>query len=182
MTLLKKRPMAIAVAVLVMLSSTLFSARRGLTRQCSAVEQQFYTGAAGDYTGIYAQLEYAADSANRIVAELAVQGTEAADLRETRAALLDTLESGDLHGIHTAAEAMFAAADTLYAGLDTQALPEDSRAYIEQAMDDLHGAHRVIRDSGYNAAVEALETEVLSRFPANVLAELTRVQAPMRYE
>ena len=182
MGILQKRPAAIAIAAAVIVLSSQFGAPRSLSKLCRNVDEQFYTGTGvgTDHTGIYAQLQNACDAANA----LSSVGTseQAHVLRQARTQLLDAMDAGDRHEMYEAAEAMFAEAYTFMEALGDQPLSEEDYSYAGSRYDNITGAARVIRDSGFNAAVDALADGALARFPARQLAALTGVDLPERYE
>ena len=190
---LKKRPVAVLIALLVVIVSLLFGVNRSLGQQAAAMTEQFYIGVLDQEAGfrrtsIHSLLDRRATGAVRILSigthnfehEDSLRGPEA-ELREARETLRDLLEAGaPPRALFRADQALTMALDRYYALLHPlmlEAQREDLET-LEAEYAAVLSATRAITESGYNEAVGAFNRMVWGRFPINVLRPIVFVQPP----
>ena len=190
---LKKRPVALLLALLIVAGSLVIGVNRSLGQEISAVGDQFFSGVYDPASGftrpsIHSQLTRRATAAVRILsigehshgdeASLREAGTE---LRAARADLVNLLEAGaSPRVLHQADQVLASAVDRYYALLHplvTAALGEDFET-LEAEHSAMQSAARVISESGYNEAVGAFNRTVMGEFPIRILRGLIFVQPP----
>ena len=193
MRVLKKQPVAILIALIVVAGAIFFGVNRSVGEEVAAVRAQFYEGvfdsqAGFTRPGIQGELTQRTTAAMRMLSigehshadssELEQAGRE---LHAARAALIDLLTAG------AGPSALFAADQTLslaaaryYAILHplVEAAVGDDLEALEASHNTLLAAAGVIETSGYNEAVGAFHRTVLGGFPMNVLRAFVFVQMP----
>jgi len=189
---LKKQPIAIFLALIIIAGATFFGAHRSLRAASNQVAAQFYEGVYDEVQGrvlpsIYGQLEQRATAALRMISigehshgdddTLALAEKE---LRGTRRDLVDLLASGSPGELFEADQAIGLAAERYHAllrPLVETADGEDLDA-LDMAWSTMQNAARVMRESGYNEAIRAFHRDVLERFPTRFLMEIVFVNPP----
>lgn len=193
MKILKKQPVAILVALLIMTLALVYGVNRSVGEQATAVKDQFYNGvldgqAGFRRAGIHGQLTQRTTAAMRMLAigdfshpdEPELQ-TAGAELQTARAEMIDLLTEGAAPGaLFVADQNLTLAAQRYFALLHplvTAAQGEDLEA-LEAAEDTMQNAARVIAESGYNEAVGVFHRTVMGNFPMTVLRAIVFVQMP----
>jgi len=190
---LKKQPVAILLALLVVAGALFFGVNRSVSEQVAAMKEQFYNGVfdpAVGYVrpGIHGQLTQRTTAALRMLsigehshADSEELDDAARDLLAARAELLDLLTAGaGPSALFPADQALGMAAVRYYAILHPLVLEaegEDLPA-LEAAYGTMQSAARVILESGYNEAVGTFHRTVLGQFPMNILRSIVFVQMP----
>ena len=182
MKLIKNSKVAAVICLVVIVLSVALGSRRSLQKACDRVEQSFYTGVEADgylHKSVASQLKMRMNNAN---GALSLTGdyapTETENARQIRQDLYSALEYQSspsylfqLNGQLTEAMQRL---DKAMAGAE---LPESDQKAYEKYYSDFNAAMDVIEDSGYNEAVQDFNTQVLQRFPANII-QSSGVQAP----
>lgn len=171
---LKDRRVAVAVTVVVMILSTLFGAHRSLVAAAYPVQRYFNAGEDG--YSIQRDLDTRAGLASNlmVVAERYLLPNDAAlmELDEAIAAL----KAAETVGEKAAAnQRLTAATEQVYLALDGYPLSAADARYRGQIRTDLASYNMTILHSDYNERAQAYNTEVLGRFPANVLRYVAMV-------
>jgi len=192
MKLLKKQPIAILLALIIIAGATFFGANRSLGAVSREAAAQFYGGVYSEAQGrvlpsIYGQLEQRATASLRIlsIGEHSHGGdpalsTAEADLRDARRTLVDLLASGTPSALFEADQALELATEryaALLRPLIEEADGEDLDA-LDSAQNTMQSAARVIRESGYNEAIRTFHRDVLGRFPTSFLMGIVFVDPP----
>ena len=192
MKLLKKQPIAVLIALLVVLGATFYGANRSLGLEIRQVADQFYDGVYDPIQGrvlpsIYGQLEQRATAALRMVSigehshgDNVDLSDAATDLLAARQDLIAMLMTGSPGELFLADQVLDIAATRHYAILHPLVVAAEGEdlAALESAYNTMQSAARVIRESGYNEAVRGFHRNVLERFPANLLMEIVFVRPP----
>jgi len=191
--LLKKQPVAILIALLVVAGALLFGVNRSVGGQVAAVQEQFYSGvfdpqAGFTRPGIHGQLTQRTTAALRMLSIGEHSHGDAPELedadralREARAALLDLLTVGaGPSELFPADQALGMAASRYYTALHALVVAADGDDLdaLESAYGTMQSAARVILESGYNEAVGTFHRTVMGQFPMNVLRPVVFQQMP----
>ena len=191
---LKKQPVAILLALILVAGSVFLGVNRSVSEQVAVLKEQFYNGVfdpAVGYVrpGIHGQLTQRTTATLRMLTIGAgYHHADEAELRDAhqaleqaRSVLLNLLTAGaGPSALFVADQAMTMAVERYYALLHPLILAdegEDLQA-LESANDTVLNAARVIQQSGYNEAVGAFHRTVLGQFPMTVLREIVFVQMP----
>jgi len=190
---LKKQPIAILLALVLVAGSLFFGVNRSVGEQVTIVKEQFFNGvldpAAGFVRpGIHGQLTQRTTAALRMLSIGAYSHGDEAELEDAhraleqaRRGLLDLLTAGaGPSALFVADQTLTVAAERYYALLHplvVAAEGEDLLA-LEGANNTMLNAARVIRESGYNEAVGTFHRTVLGQFPMNILRAFVFVQMP----
>jgi len=188
---LKKQPVALLIALVLMAGSLFFGVNRSVSEEVTAVREQFYSGVFDPSVGyvrpgIHGQLVQRTTAALRMLSigehshsgELAEAGAE---LQGARGALLDLLTIGaGPSALFQADQDLTVAAERYFALLHPLVLEaegEDLQA-LESANSTMLSAARVIETSRYNETVGVFHRTVLGQFPMNFLRALVFVEMP----
>jgi len=193
MKLFKKQPVALLLALLIVVGALFVGVNRSVLTEVRALEGQFINGVYDRLTGsdwrpgIHGQLTQRTTAAMRMLSvgehshadssELTDVGQE---LTAARGALLDLLAEGaGPRALFQADQALEIAAARYYAVLHplVVAVEGEDLAALEAAYSTMQSAARVIRDSGYNEAVVAFQ-RVLGAFPMNMLRPIVLIPMP----
>jgi len=193
MKLLKKQPVAILIALIVVAGALVFGVNRSVGAEVEAVRAQFYSGvfdpqAGFTRTGIHGQLTQRSTAALRMLSIGEFSHPDSEELAEVELQLRTAqgaLISALTHGMGPSAlfsidQALELAAERYFAVLHplvVEAEGEDLAA-LEAAYGTMQGAARVIRESGYNEAVRTFHRTVMGQFPMNVLRPIVFQQMP----
>ncbi|MCL2842893.1 MAG: hypothetical protein FWE28_05420 [Oscillospiraceae bacterium] len=193
MKILKKQPVAIFVALIIMALALVYGVNRSVSEQVTAVKDQFYNGVFDEQAGfrragIHGQLTQRTTAAMRMlaigdfshpdVAELQTAGAELQSARNEMIALLT--EGATPSALFLADQNLTVATQRYFALLHplvAAAQGEDLEA-LEAAEDTMQNAARVISESGYNEAVGVFNRTVMGGFPMTVLRVIVLVQMP----
>jgi len=183
MSVLRKKPVAILIAALIVVLSTLIGARTSLSRTSGEVEELFYSGVEYDgyvHSSIASQLTKRAEAANGLLSvgrahDLNSECTALAQARE------ELMAGGTISVQYLNDVALEKAFAVLQAALGKCALTERETAAVETYVSTFNNAAHVIGASGYNDAVRKAYSSTFGRFPANVLCSVTGVKAPQYF-
>jgi len=185
--MLKKRPIAILIAVAVISLSTIFSAHRTLGAESQKVIDSFYSGVYDEEwntnrKSISSQLTKREEASNALLG-VGSSYKEAADatleLRESRNAFL---QSKGLHETFKNNEKLTKSFDRLISQINSLDLSSHEEDIVEDSITIFRGAQNVINDAGYNELVREFERNTLNVFPANVLKTAAFVKTPELFE
>ena len=185
--MLKKRPIAILIAVAVISLSTIFSAHRTLGAKSQEVSDSFYSGVYDsewntNRKSISSQL-VKRDEASNALLSVASDYKEAADatleLRESRNAFL---RSNGRHETFKNNEELTKSFDRLISQMNSLELSSREEDIVEDSITSFRGAQNVINNAGYNELVREFERNTLNVFPANVLKTVAFVKTPELFE
>ena len=193
MRVLKKQPVAILIALLVVVGAIFFGINRSVGEEVAAVRAQFYEGvfdpqAGFTRPGIQGQLTQRTTATMRMLSigehshadssELEQAGRE---LHTARTALIDLLTVGAGPSALFAADQELTLVSMRYFSLLhplVEAAEGEDLEALEGANNTLLAAAGAIETSGYNEAVGAFHRTVLGGFPMNILRAFVFVQMP----
>lgn len=188
MDIFKKRGTAVTVFVLAVVIFSLIGCHRSLSKACAAVEDGFFDSALladyGDHTCPGDQINACINYANRLLS--VINGADAladsyAAVRDSRQALADAMQSGDISDIYAANQTLYQAVSDLDAEVQSGAsLPESNDDYAS-IVSDFFSAQRVISASAYNDYVDDFIQTTIRPFPTNVLRALSFVSLPEKF-
>lgn len=166
--LLKNRTVAIAITVVVIVLSILGGSHRSLLAAAHSAERHF------DEIQRDLDMRIGLASNLQVVAQryLSPQEDALVELQNAIDALSDAQNANEKA---KANQNLTAATERMDLVLQQEALQETDNRYRVQIRTDLASYNQIIGHSKYNEKVEKYNTEVLGRFPANVLAQLTGV-------
>lgn len=184
MKLLKKRPIAIILTILIVALTTLISVNRSVSSVSQEIEAQFFSGVYLENEGytqksINSQLGKRIDAALGLVT-IAKQYTainlETDKLREVR---LELIDADGITEMYTANEKLQVDFESLYMALLMQSdLTDDHRTSADNYAATFSGAQNVINDSNYNSIVSMYINKTLAAFPVNLLKNPAFVKYP----
>ena len=166
--LLKNRNVAIAITVVVILLSIFGGSHRSLIAASYSAEKNF--------TSIQQDLDTRIGLASnlQVVASRYLLPGDAALVELEQA--IDTLSNAKTANDKAKAnQNLTAATERMDIELQGMALSATDERYRAQIRIDLASYNQIIGHSKYNELVERYNTEILGKFPANVLAKLTGV-------
>ena len=172
--LLKNRTVSICITVMIVILATLFGSHRSLTAAAYPVERYFIEGE--DAYSIQQQLDVREELARNlmVVAEqyLYVDDVALIDLENA----LTAMEDADTVKEKSAANQLLTTATERmdYVLAECQLSSADNR-YRLSLRSDLAACNQNIRQSEYNTLVTTYNTDVLGKFPANILKKMTFV-------
>jgi len=193
MKILKKQPVAVLVALVIMALALVYGVNRSVGEQVSYVKDQFYNGVFDAHAGfrragIHGQLTQRTTAAMRMLAigdfshpdepELQSAGDELQAARDDMIALLT--EGATPSRLFVADQELTITANRYFMLLHplvVAAEGEDLEA-LETAENTMQSAARVIAESGYNEAVGVFNRTVMGAFPMTVLRVIVFVQMP----
>lgn len=179
MTFLKNRKIAILIFIVVVVVFSLIGGHRSLQKACSEIEDAFYSETFSAYTTPAEQLNYAADYANRLLS--IVRDDVSQDVYDaiagSRRTLLDALETEDISAAFDASTAL----ETAVLALEGDVITNNYDDY-DSVRSDLLSALSAADTMGYNDYVDKFCKTTLETFPANLIAALTGVDTPEKYE
>ena len=184
---LKKQPLAMLLALVIVLGGTFIGLNRSLGAEMQQAADQFHNGVFDPVQNrvlpsIFGQLEQRATASLRILSIGEHSHAEdharddnlnlaAKDLREARQTLITLFTSGSPRDLFAADQALELAAARYYALLHplVRSAEGDDLQTLEAAYSTMQSAARVISESGYNEAIREFHGTVLGRFPTNFL-------------
>lgn len=172
--LLKNRTAAIGITIIVILLSTLLGSHRSLVAAAYPAERYFIEGEKG--YSIQRDLDTRVGLASNllVVAEryLIVGDPLLTDLQDAIVAL----QQADTVGEKSAAnQQLTAATERLDLHLEEYSLSNADERYRINIRTDLASCNQTINHNAYNQMAMEYNTEVLGKFPANILKNLTGV-------
>lgn len=165
---LKNRNVAIAITVLVIVLSIFGGSHRSLLAAAHSAERHFddIQRDLDTRIGLSSNLEV-------VAGRYLLPGDEA--LVELQLAIDALSDAGSANEKAKANQNLTAATERMDLVLQQKPLKDTDDRYRIQIRTDLASYNQIIGHSKYNDKVEKYNTEVLGRFPANVLAKLTGV-------
>lgn len=168
MAVLKRRSVAILIAVILVIVSTSTGVKISLESASRDIEELFYSGVEYDgylHPSIYSQLEKRSDAANGLLTigrkyELTA---ECDDLEQAREFLGYSSSPSSYYYNNEDLQKAF---DVLKNELNNCELTERDAKLVEEYSSIFENATGVIDDSGYNEAVRAFYRDVIYQFPA----------------
>ena len=191
--MLKKRPIAVLIAAVLIFLSTIFSAHRTLGAKSREVSDSFNLGVYdkdwdSNRRSISSQLLKRCEAANTLLS-VSAKITEAEDntkeLREKRSALMgsgNSLTKASPHELYELNEELTKSFDKLSSQLDALNLSRRDKEIVEESIGTFKGAQSVIASSGYNELVREFDRTTLNVFPANILKDVAFVKTPELFE
>ena len=172
--LLKNRHVAIGITVVVILLSTLLGAHRSLVAAAYPIERYFIEGEDG--YSIQRDLDTRVGLAHylMVVAERYLYAEDAAMI-ELQDAITALEEADSVKEKSAANQHLTAATERVYLMLDDYRLSSSDDRYRTQIRTDLASCNQTISHNAYNEMATAYNTEVLGKFPANVLKQVALV-------
>lgn len=172
--LLKNRHVAIGITVVVILLSTLLGAHRSLVAAAYPIERYFIEGEDG--YSIQRDLDTRVGLAHNlmVVAERYLYAEDAAMI-ELQDAITALEEADSVKEKSAANQQLTAVAERVYLMLDDYRLSSSDDRYRTQIRTDLASCNQTISHNAYNEMATAYNTEVLGKFPANVLKQVALV-------
>jgi len=170
MTILKKRPVAIAIAVVVCLAAFFLSGRGGLSSRRDQVEAVFYTGVNGDGLCIFSDLNTRLDSAYNIATVVRRNDKSNHALIEldgAYASMQKALEGSDLRKMTEADKALGNAVETVYRYAQNIEMSETDAALVSRQYRSFMSAADTISYDPYNSLAREFNSEN-SGFPASL--------------
>lgn len=185
MKLLKKPWFAIFLCVIVVLGSTVLSARGKLVKSCSDVTDGFYSG-----VGITGEAEDSVSAALNRLCDIAYgmssisenYGIKSADTVALADALKQSLSSrsGEVHSLYLQYLELNKAVQVLEDKLYTNGLSQRHTELMEDYSDDYDELAEDILDSGYNESVQSFMNKT-DRFPARNIAAFFGISFPQYF-
>ena len=181
--LLKNRRVAVIIAIIVILLSTVFGVNRSLGEKAAEVRDLFENGVYDQnqrYSrrSIASQLRVRSDASLGLLSISSSHSLLEDEVKTLRSARDQLLTASGPGAKYDADEAMGRAFSDLYDKLSTVSDDVDSATRADYYLSQMQGAARVIESSGYNEAVRAFDRSVMSVFPINFLKRISFVQDP----
>ena len=179
MNILKNRKTAVVIFIVVVIAFSLIGGHRSLQKACNDVENTFYSETFSVYTSPAKQLDHAADYANRLLS--IVRDDVSQDIYDaianSRRDLLDALETEDISAACDASTTL----EMAVLALDSTAITNNYDDF-STVRSDLLSALSAADTLGYNDYVDQFCKTTLKTFPANLIAALTGVDTPEKFE
>lgn len=183
MKTLQNRKFAVLIFIIIVLVFTLIGSHRSLSKACNQVEVAFFDKTIdigqSRRTCPAEQLDLAVSYANRL---LSIAKDDVSDdvyntILESRKALLVALEDRDISDAYAAQNELALA----ISALDGLTITNNYDEY-DTVRSDLFSALELAGEAGYNEYVDQFQQSTIDRFPTNILAALTGVDMPEKYE
>lgn len=187
MSILKKRPIAMLIALAVILLSTLFGAHRSLGAACREVEDKFYSGvynAQGKYTrpSIADQIEKSRTAAMGVYTVIAGYPELNAETETLSQKLRQVSGTKDISAAYEANYELNYAVNAAVDASKKVTMTSGDQSNLEAYITTFSGAQKTIREAGYNEAVREFDRNTLNVFPTNLLKGIVFVDAPALFE
>ena len=186
MDFLKNRAVAIVLAVVIVLGSTLVTSGTKLKSQCQKITDGFYSGVTYDgyeHPSIQSQLKNISRAALGLATIASnYTGVDAAAVKTDRDNLDSSLEKGTPSQIYDIYTALTADTAALVSSLRAQTLSDRDSSGVDQYESIISSASGVIDKSGYNDTVRDFLRSTYNVFPASFFASLTGVNPPELFE
>ena len=186
METLKKRPIAILLALIIVAGSTLLSVGIKLGRECQKITDGFYSGVTYDgyeHPSVQSQLKNISGAALGVTTLASnYSGVDASAVKEARENFDSSLENGTVSEIYDRYAALLSSTQTLISNMKSQTLTDRDKAGVTQYEGIITGASSVIDKSGYNDTVREFMRDTYDVFPASLFAGITDVSAPQYFE
>jgi hypothetical protein len=180
MKLFQNRFVAILLAVLVVISSTLINTNIKFGRKCKEVSNQFYGASVSrgaPEVSIAEALEVICTEAESLSVVADSCGADASDVRNDVSNLRRSIQQEYFYGIRSSYAALRSALTTLLGQLAQADLDEQNTKTVTQCTASLSDAQTAIAASGYNDTVRSFLRRY-DHFPTNLLASLSGVDMP----
>lgn len=186
MDFLKKRPVAILLAIVIVLGSTLLSVNVKLGKKCAAVTNGFYSGVTYDgykHPAVSAQLENISAAALGMASlGSSYTGVDVKAVQTAQEDLNSSIQNGSVSQIYDRYAALIAETDKLDAAMKAQKLSDRDATGLSEYESTISAAQGVIEKSGYNETVRDFLSGTYNVFPANMFAGICGVKAPQLFE
>ena len=185
MEFLKKRPAALALAVIIVIGSTFLSVNVKLGKACQKVTDGFYSGVTYDgyeHKSIQSQLKNISSSALGLTSLAANYNIDTSDVVSCKNDLDSSLANGTVSEIFGRYSALMSAVNALEARLDGISLSDRDASGVAQYSSTISSAAGVIDKSGYNDTVRDFLRNTYNVFPANLFSGIAGVNAPELFE
>ena len=186
METLKKRPIAILLALVIVAGSTFLSVSIKLGRECQKITDGFYSGvtyAGYEHPSVQSQLKNISGAALG-VATLAANytGIDASAVKQDCTDLNSSLENGSVGEIYDRYSLLTADTTALIADMRRQPLSDRDASGVTQYEGIISSAVGVIDKSGYNDTVRDFMRDTYNLFPASMFAGVAGVKSPELFE
>ncbi|MBE6113070.1 MAG: hypothetical protein E7195_08690 [Peptococcaceae bacterium] len=173
--LLKNRKVAVGLTVVIMILSTILGSGRSMDAAAYKVERYFIEGSGG--YSIQRDLDTRTGLAKNllVVAERNLDDTNLA-VAELESAITMMEDAETVKEKAAANQQLTAAAERMFLILEEQSLYKGDHKYCRQIRTDMASCNQTISHDPYNEMATKYNTEVLGRFPANVLKMVNGVQ------
>ena len=176
------RAVALILAVIVVVGSTLLNTRLKLGEECQSVEDGFYTASSGSKS-VYDRLDARLDAANGVWSLLESHGNSAAEeLAVSRSVLLNAMDERDIGDMYDGNQALQTAFDKASAALLKLRLTKNEKDALEDYQTAFAGAQKMIDEADYNGAVLEFRRKVFDKFPASLLAPIVGLDGPELFD
>ena len=181
MKALKNPVVAVILAIIMIVASTLLSAGVKLGKETQKITDGFYDGVEYDgynHTSIYSQLGNICGAADGIVAVASRYDIDCSNVSYASGDLKSSLSTmhNEISSIYSLYDDLCTALNSIYNDLDGVELSSRDSEGIDAYKDTITNAQRVIGSAGYN---ESVRTYINSLgFPANLFVKLCNVDTP----
>ena len=178
MKFFQNRAVAVIIALLVVIGSTLIAGRANLIKNCKAQEAAFFSVSEGKAPVYYIDQLISASASLANVTEKYDTTGAASSIRDARRELVKAEEARDISEIYAAAENLIAVVSTV----DSKSISDSAdRMICEDNLSIVAGASRELEQSDYNVNVTFFLETVYERFPSSLFAKLFSIKAPELY-
>lgn len=176
MNFLKKPYVAVIIAVLAVIGSTLLSVDIRFGRSCREISDGFYDGI-GNKKSIAYQLNNYCSAADGLVTVARSAGIDADNVSELCYVLSEDIGSASVSVIYADYSALRSALTELMHTMDSSSTVDKSTEMYKTYTGDLMSIPGVIDDAGYNESVRAFIRDKY-HFPLNILAPIVGAELP----
>lgn len=183
MGFLKNKTVAVIIAVILVIASTLLATHIKLGKQVSEVTEGFYNGVNYDgylHPSVFTQLKNISSYCLGISTIAMEYGIDTTKLNEARSHLETNLDGkeGNIKELYANYSDLRTVATQVINELKTKSLNDRDQAGFSEYQTNYDGAVATIESSGYNETVTSFINGPYHTFPANILAKLSGVKAP----
>ena len=186
MDFLKNRAVAIVLAVVIVLGSTLVTSGTKLKSQCQKITDGFYSGVTYDgyeHPSIQSQLKNISSAALGLTSLASnYTGIDTSAVLADRTNLDSCLEKGSVSEIYDCYAALTADTGKLITAMSSASLSNRDKSGLTQYQGIISSASGVIEKSGYNDTVREFMRDTYNVFPASFFAGICNVKAPELFE
>lgn len=180
MSIFSKKPVAIILAALIVMSATLAGAQAGIERESREIEELFYTGVEKDgyvHPSIHSQIQKRSEAANGLLS-LGKQYSLDSECEALSQAREYLNYSGGVIGYYYNDLELEEAFDIMQTELNACDLDEREAKMLETYTSTFKNAAGVIANSGYNDAVREFYRDVIYQFPTEMFYDSTYMDTP----
>ena len=179
----KNKTVAIILAVILVIASTLLATHVKLGNKVNDITEGFYNGINYDgylHPSVFTQLKNISSSCLGISTIAMEYGIDTTSLNDARSHLETNLDGkeGNIKELYANYSDLTAVATQVINELKTKTLNERDQTGFSQYLTNYDGAIATIESSGYNESVSTFINGSYHSFPANILAKLSGVKAP----